>query len=164
MLKELEPMVSQFARSRATLYDAIDGLAPEQLDVCLPDRTWSIQDTMAHIASNEVLMTRLLESIALGTATTLPADFDNEKFNQQEVEKARGKTVQELRKHLDESFEQLIAFLGTVTPDQLDRRGVHPAAGDASFKEFLLAMYAHEEVHCRDIIQQARALKRQAAS
>lgn len=156
-------MVSQFARSRGTMYDAIDGLAPQQLDECLPDRTWSIKDTMAHIASNQDLMTHLLETIALGTATSLAADFDNEKFNQEQVELARAKSVDELRRDLDNRFENLIAFLGTVMPDQLERRGVHPAAGDANFKEFLLAMYAHEEVHNRDIIQQARALRKQTA-
>lgn len=161
MLKELEPLVSQFSRTRENLYNAVQGLALPQLDECLPGRTWSIKDTFVHIATNEMLMTRLLEGIATGTTTTLPPDFDNQRFNDEQVALARDKSVQELRKELDESFKQLIGVLGAITPDQLERRGTHPAAGETNVKEFLVAMYAHEEVHGRDVIQQARALRKQ---
>lgn len=161
MLKELEPMVSQFSRTRENLFAAIQGLAPQQVDECLPGRTWSIKDTMVHIATNEALMTRLLEGIATGTSTALPADFDNQRFNDEQVALAQNKGVLELRRDLDESFQRLIAVLGATTPEQLERRGTHPAAGETTVKEFLVAMYAHEEVHCRDIIQQSRALRKQ---
>ncbi len=160
MLKELEPLVSQYARSRETLLKCLAGLSEEQLDMCLTERDWSIHDTLVHMATNEALMTRLLQDIANGTQAALPADFDNQKFNDESVAAGRGKRIEQLRADLDASYKDLIAVLETITPEKLTRRGTHPAAGDADVKEFFLAMYAHHEVHCRDVVEQARRLRK----
>lgn len=160
MLKELEPLISQYARSREALHRAVEGLSPEQLEAPLPGRDWSIKDTIIHIAANERLMSKLLRDIAYGTTTALPADFDNQRFNDETVVAGRKKSIIQLRSDLDASYANLISVLETITPEMLNRRGTHPAAGDANVKEFLLAMYAHHEVHCRDIIEQARRLKK----
>jgi hypothetical protein len=160
MLKDLEPLVSQYARSRQVLFNAISGLDDTQLDVCLPGRDWSIKDTLVHMAANEKLMTKLLRDIADGTVTALPADFDNQRFNEETVAAGRGKSIDQLRADLNESYRSMIGVLETITPEDLARRGTHPAAGETDVKEFFLAMYAHHEVHCRDVVEQARALKK----
>jgi uncharacterized protein (TIGR03083 family) len=161
MLKELEPLIAQYARSRETLFKSIEGLSDEQLDECFPGRDWSIKDTLVHITTNEKLMTQLLQDIANGTKTALPADFDNQKFNDAQVAAGRSKGIAQLKADLDDSYRQLIQVLETLSPEQLRRRGMHPAAGDADVKEFLLAMYAHHEVHTRDVVEQSRRLKRE---
>ncbi|HZQ08360.1 MAG TPA: DinB family protein [Anaerolineae bacterium] len=160
MLKELEPLFAQYTRSRETLYKTIESLDGEQLEECLPERDWSIKDTLVHIATNEVLMTQLLKDIANGTSSALPADFDNQHFNDEQVALGHEKSIEQIRAELDSSFANLEAVLDSITPDQLGRRGVHPAAGDTDVKEFFLAMYAHHEVHTRDVVEQARRLRR----
>lgn len=161
MLKDLEPLVAQYARSREALNRTLDTLSPEQLVELLPGRDWSIRDTIVHIAANERLMTKLLRDIAQGATTALPADFDNQRFNDETVAAGRTKSIRELRAALDASYANLIGVLESITPEMLRRRGTHPAAGDADVKEFLLAMYAHHEVHCRDVIDQARRLRKE---
>jgi hypothetical protein len=160
MLKELDPLVSQYARSRDVLSKALAGLNAAQLEECLPGREWSIKDTLIHIAANEKLMTKLLHDIAEGTTTALPADFDNQKFNDETVAAGRAKSIEQLRADLDESYKGIIGELETITPETIHRRGMHPAAGDADVKEFCLAMYAHHEMHCRDVVEQVRKLKK----
>lgn len=160
MLRDLEPLVSQYARSREVLLKTIGGLNDEQLDECFPERDWSIKDTMVHIAANEKLMTKLLADIAAGTNNVLPADFDNQRFNEESVAAGRAKSRAQIIAALDQSYRDMIAVLETVTPESLVRRGTHPAVGEADVKEFFLAMYAHHEVHCRDIIEQARRVKK----
>ncbi len=160
MLRELEPLLAQYARSRDVLLKATSGLTEAQVDECLPGREWSIKDTCIHIVANEALMEKLLQDIAQGTTSALPADFDNEKFNQETVAAGRAKSLAQLRDELDASYRNLIGLLETMTPEMLMRRGTHPAAGDSDVKEFLLAMYAHHEVHCRDVVEQARRLKK----
>lgn len=160
MLRELEGLVAQYARSRETLFKSIQALTDAQLKVPMPGRDWSIQDTLVHIAANEALMTRLLSDIVHGTTNALPSDFDNQKFNEASVAAGRAKTVQQVRADLDASYAKLIAVLETITPETIDRRGVHPASGDSNAKEFLLGMYAHHEVHTRDVVKQARRLKK----
>ncbi len=117
MLRELEPLVSQYARSRQVLFDALEGLTAEQLDVCLPDREWSIKDTLVHLDTNERLMTALLADIAHGTRSALPDTFDNEKFNRQEVEKGRTKSVEQVQADLDASYAALIDILEQFTSE-----------------------------------------------
>lgn len=160
MLRELEPLVAQYARSRQVLYASQTGLSDEQLDVCLPGREWSIKDTLIHIVANEELMTKLLRDIANGTTTALPADFDNQKYNEETVAAGRAKSMEQIRVELETSFQKLISLLEAITPEMLNRRGTHPAAGDANVKEFYLAMYAHHEMHCRDVVEQARRLRK----
>lgn len=160
MLRELDPLIAQYARSRQTLFNAIEGLNDAQLEELLPGRDWSIKDTLIHLATNEPMMIALLQNIADGGATALPDDFDNQSFNDESVTAGRKKTMQVLRAELDTNYKNLIAVLETVTPETVKRRGTHPAAGDADVKEFFLAMYAHHEVHCRDVVEQARRLKK----
>lgn len=160
MLRDLEPLVSQYARSRELLLKTVAGLDAEQLDECFPERDWSIKDTLVHVAANEKLMTKLLGDIAQGTNTAMPADFDNQRFNEESVAAGRSKSMEQILAGLDESYRNMISVLETVTPETIHRRGIHPAAGEANVKEFFLAMYAHHEVHCRDVIEQARRLKK----
>lgn len=160
MLKELEPLVSQYARSREVLFKGIAGLTHAQLEECLPGREWSIKDTLIHLAANEALMTNLLANIAQDGPAALPEDFDNQKYNDETVAAGRAKSIEQIRADLDASYKDLIAVLETITPETLTRTGTHPAAGNTTLKEFFLAMYAHHEVHTRDVVEQARRLKK----
>ncbi|MBI4674217.1 MAG: DinB family protein [Chloroflexi bacterium] len=158
MLRELEPLVAQYARSRETLLSCVARLNATQVKELLPGRDWSVQDTLSHIATNEGLMRELLRDVALGTNTALPDDFDNQRFNDEQVAAGRSKSIEQLRAELEASYAQLVALLESFTPEMLNRRGTHPAAGDTNVKEFFLAMYAHHEVHCRDVVEQVRRL------
>jgi hypothetical protein len=109
-------------------------------------------------------MTDLVVAIASGTARSLPEDFDNQRFNDEQVALAQMKTVEQLMQELEDSYAHLIRVLETLKQEQLEVRGVHPATGDTTLKEFLLVTYAHEETHTREIIDQARRLRKMAAS
>lgn len=160
MLKELDPLLSQYARSRETLFHCLDRLNEDETRELLPGRDWSVHDTLVHLVTNETLMLDLLCDIVKGTRFELPADFDNQRFNEQQVALGRAKTLAELRAELDANYARMIQLLEQVTPETLHRRGAHPAAGDTDVKEFFLAMYAHHEMHCRDVVEQTRRLKK----
>src|ERR1700682_5943507 len=135
MLRDLEPLLSQYARSRETLFKSITGLTDAQLDECFPGRDWSIKDTLIHIAANEGLMTGLLRDIAQGTTNAPPADFDNQTFNEESVTAGRAKSMAQIRADLDASYKQMMSVLETITLENIHRRGFHPATGDADVKE-----------------------------
>src|SRR3989304_1889044 len=109
MLKELEPLVAQFARSRETLFKSVARLDAVQVEECLPGRDWSVKDTLIHIATNEALMTDLLENILRGTQSALPDDFDNQRFNAEQVVIGSSKNVEQIRADLDASHARFIA-------------------------------------------------------
>src|SRR5438477_12980160 len=109
MLRDLEPLLSQYARSRETLFKSIEDLTDAQLDECFPGRDWSIKDTLVHIAANEGLMTGLLRDIAQGTTNALPADYDNQTFNEQSVAAGRAKSMAQIHADLDASYRNMIS-------------------------------------------------------
>jgi len=160
MLRELEPLAAQFARSRDTLYASLARLSAAEIQERLPGRDWSVQDTLVHLATNLELMLDLLSDIVTNTRSALPADFDNQHFNDEQVARGRSKTFDQVRADLERDYARLSAMLETIPAEALARHGVHPAAGDTDVKEFLLAMYAHHEMHCRDVVEQARRLKK----
>ncbi len=160
MIKELEAIVSRLKRSRLQLYSSIAGLTDAQLTQPLPGGEWSIKDTLAHLAANEVLMTELAECIATGGGTSLDAGFDNDKFNAESIAIRRGKTANEILDELARSREKLDKFLESVKPAQLTIKGQHPLQGWLTIKEFLVVMHAHEATHAREIEEQARQLRK----
>lgn len=159
MIKDLEALVSRLKRSRLQLYGSIANLNEAQMNVPIPGGEWSIKDHLAHLAANEALMTELAECIATGQSTRLGADFDNDKFNAESVAARRGKSTNEIMDELAASREKLNAFLESVTPEQLSKRGEHPLAGWLTIKEFLVVINAHELTHAREIEDHARRLR-----
>ncbi len=109
-------------------------------------------------------MTDVLKSIATGSASPLPPDFDNDRFNAETVAQAKGETVEQLRDDLVASRRKLFNVLDALTPEQLERYGTHPLQGSLTVKEFLAVMYAHETVHVREIVEHARHLLREKSS
>lgn len=160
MLRELEPLAAQFARSRENLNASLARVSEAQSRELLPGRDWSILDTLTHLATNQTLMVELLGDIVAGTRRALPQEFDNQHFNDTQVARGRAQSLAEARAQLDASYARLNALLETIPLEALTRRGEHPAVGDADVKEFLLAMYAHHEMHCRDVVEQARRLNK----
>jgi uncharacterized protein (TIGR03083 family) len=160
MLRELEPFADQFKTVRRELRDAVAGLSPEQLRAPFPRGDWSIRDALAHLAANESLMTDVLQSMAAGAPSPLSADFDNDRFNAETVAKAKSLSVDQVWGELEESRSKLFRVLESLAPQQLEQCGTHPLQGELTVKEFLVAMYAHETIHTREIVEQARRLRR----
>ena len=163
MLKELDPLADPLRMIRAELLETLDRLTPEQLRVPFPGRDWAIRDALAHLAANESLMTDVLASIANETASPLPPDFDNDRFNAETVARAKSSSAAELRGALEASRSKLFNVLESLTPGQLERRGSHPLQGWLTVKEFLVVMYAHETVHVREIVEHARQILKEAS-
>lgn len=160
LIKELEPIADALATSHQQLQRAADGLSEEELRVPFPGRDWSIHDTLAHLAANEALMTELAEDITEGKRTNLPDDFDNDRFNAESVMARQDKPTREIRQEIDSNQQELLRFLSRVKPEQLERRGTHPLQGELTLREFLTVIYSHRVTHTRDIVEQARRLKR----
>lgn len=162
MLKELRSLTDQLELTRDNLREAISGLTDAQQLEPIPGGDWSTKDVVAHIAGNEWLLTTILIAAVREESPPIPRDFDNDRFNAETVEKARAKSIEQVWTELEASRRRLIEFLDTVTPQQLERCGRHPLQGDLTVKEFMVVMYAHEETHCREVIQQARRLRKLA--
>ena len=159
MIKELELIADALATSHQQLVHAVDGLSEQDLREPFPGRDWSIHDTLAHLAANEALMTKLAEDITTGKRTNLPDDFDNDRFNAESVAARQDQSTPEIRQEIDRNQQGLFQYLGRVNPEQLERRGAHPLQGELTLREFLTVIYSHRVSHTRDIVEQRRRLQ-----
>lgn len=158
MLKKLELTVDLLALTRRTLRQALEGLTPAQLELKMPGEDWSIKDALAHLAGNEALMLRALESIVVGS-TQSEQGFDNEAQNRAQVERGRTLTLAQIWQELDANRRRLLDFLNGLTPEQIERRGTHPYQGMMTVREFLGIIYSHEQTHVREMVEWARRLR-----
>jgi uncharacterized damage-inducible protein DinB len=159
-LKELQPFIDQMNLSREKLWKALDGLSIEQLLEPMPNGDWSIKDALAHIVMSEPILTETLRRILAGKDASVPPDFDTDEANAVQVAGAKAMSLAELWLALDEDRTRLFKLLDAVTPEQVARRGAEGNQGALTVKEFLTVMYAHEEMHAREIVAYAWRLKR----
>ena len=117
---------------------------------------WRAHQILAHFVSAEQHLLDLSQNVA-GGGSGVPEGFDIDEFNAQEQEKNLGRSPQELLQALDMNRERTLAWVRTLTDDQLDRMGRHPALGIIRVEDILTAIYGHQLLHMRDLARLQRA-------
>jgi len=153
MLKELESMASKLSETRAVLSRALDRLTEDQAVKIMINPDWSVRDEVAHLVSSERGMTGMAKRFATNENPQLPKDYNNDVYNARQIAKRKAMSFADVRAELDTTRKDLLAFLETVTQQQLDYRGEHPIAGQISLKELLVVIYSHETTHCKEILE-----------
>ena len=54
---------------------------------------------------------------------------------------------------MDQSHQRTIDWARTLSDEQLDKRGMHPALGEVSVEAMLTAIYGHQILHMRDLLR-----------
>ncbi len=95
-------------------------------------------------------MTRLVQLMAAGQEPRLKADYNNDYYNARQQEKRAGLSVEQLLAEIDEAHREVIAFMETVRPEDVDKRGDHPVLGDATVLQVLEILASHEKDHIQE--------------
>lgn len=159
MLKELESMASKLNETRAMLSRGLDQVTEEQAAKMMINPDWSVRDEVAHLVSSERGMTGMAKRFAANENPQLPKDYNNDVYNARQIAKRKAMSLAEVRTELDATRKDLVAFLETVTPQQLDYRGEHPIFGQISLKELLVVIYNHETAHTKEISEKISEAK-----
>jgi len=159
MLKELESIAAKLNEACAMMTRTLDQLSEDQATTLMVTPEWSIKDQVAHLIGAKRGMTRMAQRFAAGEDPQLPSDYNNDYYNARQVAKRKSISFADVRAELDEAHKELLGFLETVTPQQLDLRGEHPLAGEIPLKELLVVIYSHEMQHCKEIADKIRESK-----
>jgi hypothetical protein len=151
MIKELQALAHKLNEAHTLLDQVCAQMTLAQMISPRAVGEWSAKDVLAHLVTNTDLMTTLAECIVTGQNPSLPADFDNDRFNAEQVAALKDVPAAELRKRFDTTHQDVMDFLGQVAPEQLSICGRHPLQGELALKEFLVAVYAHETTHGREL-------------
>ncbi len=151
MLTELEPLVSDLKQNRLLLDRVVGRLSEDEMNRPPREGEYSGRQTLAHLAGAERGMTALMRRMAAGESPRVKPDFSIDYYNARHQEKRAGLTVAQLRAELDESRRDLLAFMESLQPVDLDKRGEHPVAGEASVREILKVLQQHELDHIKEL-------------
>lgn len=143
--------------ARQTLLALLEPLpaADWERPVQTEDGGWTVKQVVLHIATSESGQLGTGKAIAAGQPT-VPDDFDLNRYNVRQVQKNQDKSPAEILSGMAEARQKLLAFLDTVSADDLDKRGKH-ARGDVISLEQLFARIADHEAEHTATIQQALA-------
>lgn len=124
--------------------------------------SWSIKDILAHVAMAETVNVRFAQ---LMVETSEPdqlvefgreypewtGEFELDRFNAWMTERERTSTLEEAVAGVHAARAQTLAWLETLGPEQLERKGKHIAWGDLTVRAMFRILAIHDRSHRGDI-------------
>ncbi len=147
MVQELEARVTELNVNERTLTRLVRALTAEQLDQHDPVSGYSPRQALAHLVGGTRSMTVMGKNWIKGENTKLRADFDLNLFNQRQQEKRAQLSLDALLEEWHAAHRDVIAFLETITADDLEKRGDHPAQEAMTLRELMRVISYHEAMH-----------------
>jgi uncharacterized protein (TIGR03083 family) len=157
MLKELESIANKLTEARVVLAQTLDPLTEEQAAQVMVTPEWSVKDVIAHLAGAERGMLGIAQRMARGEDPQLRPDYNNDTYNARQVAKRKGRSLADLRAELDGTRADMLSYLESLTPVQVDFLGQHPLAGEVTLKELLVIIYSHATTHRGEIATSVHA-------
>ncbi|MGE5178302.1 MAG: DinB family protein [Bacteroidota bacterium] len=139
-------------RTPAALRALLAGLPEEWVRATDGPGTWSAFDVVGHLIHGEKgdWISRARHILEKGDSEPFQP-FDREAM----FEESRGKTMDALLEEFASLRAGNVAALRALalTPEDLDRRGLHPALGTVTLRQHLATWVAHDMGHLRQIAQ-----------
>lgn len=163
---EIESFRAKLVLEREKLKSAASRFSAEQ--AVLPGADgWSVKDILAHVANAErvnVKFARLMltqdQPVQLKEVAEEYADFELpftlDRFNAYVAAKWRAVPLEDVLRHLDATRAETLEWLGTLTPDQLERGGQHAVWGTQTVRGMLKILIIHDKAHTHDLVQRLR--------
>jgi hypothetical protein len=159
----IEALVNKLGTERAKFWAAVRQIDPGEF-TRTPVDGWSAKDILAHLAAAEELNVKFAKlMVSQESPVQLQAfaadypdfagQFSLDGFNAYLTERLRVKSSSEVLNGLDETRAKTLAWVGTLTPDQLERGGQHAVWGDQTVRGILRILALHDKVHTNDILK-----------
>lgn len=147
---------------RAKLLESFANLPREAMLKPFGDADWTIKDLLAHVAMAESVNVKFAKMMVTRETPVqlkelaadypdFPGEFELDKFNAWMTERWRAKSLDEILAALNATRADTLAWLDTVTPEQLERSGAHAVWGNQSVRQMLRILVIHDKFHRGDI-------------
>jgi len=121
-----------------------------QKEVYTEGSVWTIRSILAHLVSAERGFTKLFQSIRDG-GPGASEDFDIDRYNASQQEKAGELTPRELLEQYKSVRAEMVAWVSSLDEADLDKTGRHPFLGQTTLREMIKLVYFHNQLHYRDL-------------
>lgn len=138
--------------TREALLEVIGQMEPADWDhpVQTAEGGWTVKQMLLHIAMSESGQIKTAQAIAAGQPT-VPDDFDLDRYNRRQLEKNQTKQPPEILASLAESRQKLLASLGEVSAEDLEKSGKHGRGDVISLEQLFYRIGEHEADHTAEI-------------
>jgi hypothetical protein len=152
-----ETLVEKLSRGINKSLETFEKAAPDQWQQPIfddPD-SWDLKDLVAHFIFSEEHLFRIAQDIASG-GEGFPEGIDIDQFNNEQIEKLRPFSIDELLVMLKDTREATIDWVGKLSDSDLDRVGSHPVLGSSNVETVIYSIYAHQLMHMRETAPKLR--------
>lgn len=147
---------------RAKLLESFANLPREVILRPYGEAGWSIKDILAHVAMAEAINVKFAKMMVAKSEPLqlqefavefpdFPGAFELDKFNAWMTERWRAKSFEEIVTALQETRADTLAWLETLTAEQLERTGEHAVWGKQSVRGMFRILAIHDKFHRGDI-------------
>ncbi len=112
--------------------------------------TWTIRNVLVHFVTAEQGFLKLFADIVAGGKGAAD-DFDIDRYNARQQEKAQALTPQELLIQFQDVRRQMAEWVEGLSEDDLAKVGRHPYLGENTVEEMIKLVYRHNQIHYRDM-------------
>lgn len=129
-------------------------ISPAQWEAVLYEEPypWTVRDLLAHFVSAEEGLLRIAQDIATG-GPGAPEGFDYNAYNAAEQKRLADASPESLLAALTTARQRTINWVAGLEEADLDRVGRHPALGEINLETFINAIYGHQLLHMRELMQ-----------
>jgi uncharacterized damage-inducible protein DinB len=158
---EIQSLRKKLVEERSKLLAAVRTLSPEEL-LQSRDGAWSVKDILAHIANAEQVNLRfarqMLESDHPVQLTTFAHEypdysgpFELDRYNAYIRDKLQDRPLADVVRALETARADTLAWLDTLTLQDLERGGLHAAWGELTVQGILKILMLHDKMHTLEI-------------
>ncbi len=163
---ELEGLKRKLQLERDKLLTAVRAFSTPELLQPYPNG-WSVKELLAHVANAEALNVKFARLMIEterpiqihAMASDYPdyvGEFELHRFNAYMTEKLRAKSLDAVLRELHATRAATLAWLETLTAEDLERRGQHAAWGEQSVRGMIKILMLHDKTHAQELAQRAR--------
>ena len=138
-----------------TVRETLDAIPVEKWERGGVVGVWSVKDVIAHLASFEVVLVDVFQSLLDESPTPRLQEFfeQGDAFNDLQVAARRHLTPDQARAEYEEAYCQVMLRFEQLLPDLWSQRGTLPWYGnDYSLDDFIVyTFYGHKREHCGQI-------------
>jgi len=153
MTERVEALKERLQKGIEKTLAIFGSIQPGQWEAVLYEQPypWTVRDLLAHFVSSEEGLRQLAQDIAAG-GPGAPEGFDYDAYNKAEHRRLAGVPPEQLLADLKAARQQTLEWVTTLTDEDLDRVGRHPALGEVNLETFINAIYGHQLMHMRDLM------------
>ncbi|HHH41529.1 MAG TPA: DinB family protein [Chloroflexi bacterium] len=154
MSERIERLVARLQKGIGKTMAIFNAISPAQWETVLYEKPypWTVRDLLAHFVSAEEGLLQIAQDIATG-GPGAPEGFDYDAYNAAEQKRLADVPPEKLLADLTAARQRTIEWVKSLQEADLDRVGRHPALGEIDLETFINAIYGHQLLHMRDLMQ-----------